>query len=306
MPRDTPILVTGSHRSGSTWVGQMLAAGSEVGYIREPFSVLHRPGVLAVRFAYWFPYVCHENEQAYVQPVRDMLAYRYHTGAALRGARTPVGAAKIANDVLTFSRYRRAGLRPLLKDPIAVFSAEWLAETFGMDVVVQVRHPAAFVSSLKRYGWTHPFGDFLAQPLLMRDLLAPFEEEVRDFVEAERSPFDQAILLWRLIHHAVVAYRDRHAGWVFCRHEDLASDPVALFRDLYGRLGLTYGERAQAIVARATNASNPAEARSDRSLRRDSRASIWTWKSRLTPEEIERVRVETEPLWKEFYSDGDW
>jgi len=59
-------------------------------------------------------------------------------------------------------------------------------------------------------------------------------------------------------------------------------------------------------VARATNPSNPAEARSDRSLRRDSRASIWTWKSRLTPEEIERVRVETEPLWKEFYSDGDW
>ena len=116
MPRDTPILVTGSHRSGSTWVGQMLAAGSEVGYIREPFSILHRPGVLAVRFAYWFPYVCHENEQAYVQPVRDMLAYRYHTGAALRGARTPVGAAKIANDVLTFSRYRRAGLRPLLKE----------------------------------------------------------------------------------------------------------------------------------------------------------------------------------------------
>src|SRR4029077_8889793 len=72
MPRDNPILVTGSHRSGSTWVGQMLAAGSEVGYIREPFSVLHRPGVLAVRFPYWFPYVCAENEGPFVAPVRDM------------------------------------------------------------------------------------------------------------------------------------------------------------------------------------------------------------------------------------------
>ena len=46
----------------------MLAAGSEVGYIREPFSVLHRPGVLDVRFPYWFPYVCTENEGPYVRP----------------------------------------------------------------------------------------------------------------------------------------------------------------------------------------------------------------------------------------------
>jgi hypothetical protein len=175
-----------------------------------------------------------------------------------------------------------------------------------MDVVVQVRHPAAFVSSLKRYQWTHPFGDFLAQPLLIRDLLSPFEEEIRDFAAVERPPVEQAILLWRLIHYAIVGYRDLHPGWIFCRHEDLASDPVAGFRDLYDRLGLTYGAKAQAAVARATDSSNPAEASSDRTLRRDSRASIWTWKSRLTAEEIERVRVETEPLWKEFYSDGDW
>jgi Sulfotransferase family len=306
MPRDTPILVTGSHRSGSTWLGQMLAAGSEVGYIREPFSVLHRPGVLDVRFPYWFPYVCRENEQPYVQPVRDMLAYRFRMGAALRALRTPTDAAKMANDVRTFARYRRAGLRPLLKDPIAVFSAEWLAEAFGMEVVVQVRHPAAFVSSLKRYQWTHPFGDFLAQPLLIRDLLGPYEDEIREFAATERPPFDQAILLWRLIHHAVVGFRDRHSGWVFRRHEDLAGDPVGGFRDLYDQLGLTYGAEAQAAVALATNSSNPAEASSDRTLRRDSRASIWTWKSRLTAEEIERVRAETEPLWKEFYSDGDW
>jgi hypothetical protein len=306
MPRDTPILVTGSHRSGSTWVGQMLAAGSEVGYIREPFSVLHRPGVLDVRFPYWFPYVCSENEGPYVAPVRDMLAFRYRLGAGIAAIRTPTDAGKFANDVVTFARYRRGHRRPLLKDPIAVYSAEWLAERFGMDVVLQVRHPAAFVSSLKRYGWTHPFGDFLAQPLLMRDFLAPFEDEIRDFAATPRPPFDQAILLWRLIHQAVVTYRDRHPGWLFYRHEDIASDPVNGFRDMYERLGLTYGPEAEVAIEHATDSSNPAEAADDRSLRRDSRASIWTWKSRLTEEEIERVRGETEPLWKEFYSDGDW
>ncbi|HXY70955.1 MAG TPA: sulfotransferase family protein [Actinomycetota bacterium] len=306
MSRATPILVTGSHRSGSTWVGKLLVAGGEAGYIREPFSVLHRPGILDARVPYWFPYICSENELRYLQPVQDMVVFRYATAAAVRAIRTPTDAAKTAYDALSFAGHRRHGRRPLLKDPIAVFSAEWLAERFGMDVVVQIRHPAAFAGSLKRYEWSHPFGDFLAQPLLMRDLLEPFDAEIRDFAEHERRPFEQAILLWRLIHHAIIEYRDRHPTWIFRRHEDIAADPVAAFEDLYGRLGLTFTAAARAAVARSTDPSNPVESRDDRGLARHSRASVWTWKDRLTAEEIERVRVETEPIWKEFYSDGDW
>lgn len=284
----------------------MLAASGEAGYIREPLSVLHRPGILDARIPYWFPYICPDNERAYLRPVRNMLAFRYATGAGLRAVRTPTDAAKTANDAISFARYRREGRRPLLKDPIAVFSAEWLAERFGMDVVVQLRHPAAFASSLKRYEWRHPFGDFLAQPLLMRDVLEPFEGEIREFAEFERPPFEQAILLWRLIHHAIIGYRDRHPTWVFQRHEDLAAEPLVTFESLYARLGLTFTPAARAAVARSTDPSNPVEARHDRVLHRDSKASVWTWKERLTAEEIERVRVETEPIWKEFYSDGDW
>jgi hypothetical protein len=44
----------------------------------------------------------------------------------------------------------------------------------------------------------------------------------------------------------------------------------------------------------------------DRALTRSSWAGVWTWKERLTAEEVERVRIETEPIWKEFYPDGDW
>ena len=284
----------------------MLAASGEAGYIREPFSVLHRRGVLDAPIPYWFPYLCTENDRPYLRPVRNMLAFRYANAAAIRTIRSPADVAKAGNDALHFARYRQEGRRPLLKDPIAVFSAEWLAERFDMDVVVQIRHPAAFASSLKRYDWTHPFGDFLAQPLLMRDLLEPFEGEIREFAEHERSPFEQAILLWRLIHHAIIGYRDRHPTWAFQRHEDVAAEPLATFEDLYARLGLAFTPAARAAVTSSTDPSNPVEARDDRVLARDSRASVWTWKQRLTAEEIERVRIETEPIWKEFYSDGDW
>src|SRR5436190_552737 len=121
------ILVTGSHRSGTGWVGQVLAASpAAVGYVWEPFSILHRPGTCAA------------------QPV------------------------------------------------------------------LLVRHPAAFAASVKRLHLRHPFGDFLAQPLMLRDWLGPFRAELEAFARAEQEIVDQAILLWNVIHHALAAYRARH------------------------------------------------------------------------------------------------
>jgi LPS sulfotransferase NodH len=54
MINQKPILVTGSHRSGSTWVGTMLATSPSVGYVQEPFSLNHRPGIFSAKFDYWF------------------------------------------------------------------------------------------------------------------------------------------------------------------------------------------------------------------------------------------------------------
>ena len=66
--------------------------------------------------------------------------------------------------------------------------------------MVLIRHPAAFTSSLLRHGWRHPFGDFLAQPALMRDRLADSEQEIRRFAQVEQPLLEQAILLWNILH----------------------------------------------------------------------------------------------------------
>jgi len=45
-----PILVTGSHRSGTTWAGRVLAfSPTPLGYIWEPFNPRHRPGTFPIR-----------------------------------------------------------------------------------------------------------------------------------------------------------------------------------------------------------------------------------------------------------------
>jgi Sulfotransferase family len=306
MSEGPPVLVTGSHRSGSTWVGEMLAGAPELAYIHEPFSVLHRPGLCDASFHYWFPYICQENEAGYLQPVRDMLAFRYKTQAEVASLRRPRDVGRMVRDLGRFSRARRRGDRPLVKDPIAVFSAEWLWKTFDVQPIVLIRHPAAFVSSLKRLGWTHPFDHFLAQPLLMRDVLPSFEDEIRTFADRDGCVLDQAIVLWRLIHHTIGRYRERHPDWLFVRHEDVARDPVQQFERLFAALGLTFTDRARRRIAEHSDPGNPSEATDAGVTKRDSRSSIHTWKRRLTEGEVERVRIGVGAMADDFYDEADW
>lgn len=285
----------------------MIAAGrSPIAYLWEPFSVLHRPGILATRFPYWFPYLCEENGERYVADIRRMLQLRYRPLAELASVRSPKDGLRMGRDWAKLANARRAGARPLLKDPIAVFSAEWLADRFDMDVVVLVRHPAAFAHSLKARGLTHPFSHFLAQPLLMRDHLGPYEEEIRAFAASERPPLEQAILLWKLVYSTVARFRERRPAWLVLRLEDVASEPLGAFERIYERLGLPFDDAARRAVLEHSDPSNPAEVADPAARHRDSRASVVVWRSRLDEDEVARVRVGVEPVAKEFYADADW
>src|SRR5258707_7647151 len=78
MTTTRPILVSGSHRSGTTWVGKMIAASPAVGYIHEPFNPLHRPGICTAKFPQWFFYVSEENEAPFYEPLKRTLAFRFN------------------------------------------------------------------------------------------------------------------------------------------------------------------------------------------------------------------------------------
>jgi hypothetical protein len=286
----------------------MIAASQSprVGYLWEPFSPLHRPGICDARFPYWFTYVCIDNAEEFAGPLDDMLSFRYRPAAELRAVRSPKDMARMARDWTRFVKYRQAAFLPLMKDPIAVFSAEWLCDTFNADAVVMIRHPAAFANSLLSRGYIHPFDHFLKQPLLMRDALEPFAREIRAFSATPRPILDQAILLWRMIYSVVVDYRSRRDGWTFLRLEDVASDPLPAFRRLFARLGLAFDENVQRTVLASTAATNPSEVASASDVKRDSGASVVTWKKRLTREQIDHVRAGVDDVAKHFYDESDW
>lgn len=304
-----PILVTGSHRSGSTWVGSVLALAPRTGYIHEPFNQNTRPGICRARFRIDFPYVTESTEASYRVALGDTLAWRYSLDAEIRTVRGPQDAARLLRDLsyTEYMRWRRA--RPVMKDPLALFSAEWLAHRFAMEVAVVIRHPVAFVASLIAAGWVRfRFRRLLAQPDLVRNALTPFRSEIEAAARNHPPPVEAGILLWRITHHHIAALQDRHPDWIFVRHEDLVRDPTGGFRDLYRRLGLVFTPEVEngirSYSGPTTRRVRALFAHQER-VSRDSKETVGLFRKRLSDTEIARVLEATRPIAALFYDTAE-
>jgi hypothetical protein len=252
-------------------------------------------------------HVTAENEARYSEAVERMISFRYPTFRALARSRSLRVVGMNVQQSLGALRDRLRKRRLLLKDPLAVFSAEWLARRFEASVVILVRHPASFVSSIKRLNWGFDYErNWLAQPSLMRDLLPGYESEFRGY-RGEVDLVGEGIVVWNAIYDVVAGYRERHPEWTIVRYEDLAGAPVPLFRRLYDDLGLTWSDAAErTIVSHSSGGRHDAEVESKHEIRRDSAAAARAWRDRLAPEEIDRIRRGTERVWRRFYDDPEW
>jgi hypothetical protein len=306
-----PILVTGSHNSGTTWVGRNLALSNEVGYIHEPFNPGFRnPVVLGPKFDVFFTYISDHNEHLYLQGMKNALSFHYNLMANIfrkNNMRLPRRTAVAMKNWLYFYRYRSEDRFPLMKDPIALFSAEWLAKRFDMRVIVLIRHPAAFVNSIQSKGWRQPCYSLLSQKELVADHLSPFREELEYYRGNKRPIVEEASFMWKLLYTQVAGYRERHPDWMFVRHEDLSLDPVEQFRGLFAYAGIHYTDEViKGIKQRSGLLPADPSKKTYAAIQRDSRANVTLWKQKLTPKEIELVRSNVQGVSELFYGEEDW
>ncbi|MBI2758597.1 MAG: sulfotransferase [Chloroflexi bacterium] len=301
-----PILVTGAHRTGTTWAGKMLAADEDTAYVSEPLNVLHRPGVFRAPVRHWYTYINKENEAEYLPAFNELLDFDYHLWDEIRSIRSRKDFLRMGRDFHIFYIGSLHGQRALIKDPFAVFSLPWFAERLNCQVVVTVRHPAGFAGSLKRLNWSFDFHDLLGQPLLMRDHLEPYRADMQSV--AADDVIGQAALLWTMIYRVVHSTRERLPSIRVVRHEDLSLDPLAGYRQLYGELGLNFTARVEQTILNSSSSENPAQLSKNKthSVKLDSRANLDNWKKRLSSDEINRIRKMTEEAAHYFYPDANW
>ncbi len=283
-PITRPILVTGSHRGGTTWVGDSLAQARGVHLFWEPFSTSYKPCLMHPPAPCWFYQVTPETAPIYQAALEPLLDMRYDIAPRLKHLRHPREVVHMLRDKWVITRERARTHRVLFKDPIALFSAPWIEATFNADVIVTVRRPMAFCDSLLRAQLTFPFKTLLTQTQLIETRFANLRPEIERLARKTYPIVDQAILLYRLLYQFVKdeleAGRD---SWHIVLHETFAADPVHHFRQLYSTLGLEWSER----IARFLEA--------------DSGVDTTKWARNLTPEQIRQIRSRTEDLETYFY-----
>ena len=162
-------------RSGTTWVGRVIERSPTAFYVHEPFNISGQFCRCGVRIDSWFYYVTAGNRPL----IRNHLSHVIYPAFSRIGLLNAVSALGRNRQIRPFIRYLNSftSSRPVIKDPLAVFSAEQLVDLFDTSTVIIVRHPAAVASSYKSLNWDHPFSHFLNQPELMENQLAPFRAE---------------------------------------------------------------------------------------------------------------------------------
>ena len=292
------ILVTGAHRSGSTWIGKIIAKADNVRYVSEPFNLLDYKK--STPFKHWFYYINDKfpiDQQNKLKKYLDSFHYFSLAGfirdfSKIRSYKTFI---KVMND------YRsRSSSRTLLKDPIAFFSAPWIAQNYHCDVIISVRHPAAFIASLKVKNWQFDFNNFLNQRELMETHLAQFKTEIEQYALNRPDIVIQGALIWNIIYSLALKYKELYNNWYFVTHENLSLNPVDEFQKIFNYLNLEFTEKVKNELIDSTTASENSK------LKRNAKENVSSWKTRLSQEEIELIKQKTQLVWVNFYNEASW
>lgn len=297
------ILVTGAHRSGTTWVGHTIALSRNVRYVSEPFNVAYPNNEVDFKLERSFTYAPASRQLKEIQISFERLLnnnpfHRAWNICKIRGldAKTPL---RLCKHLILQSRPTRS----LIKDPIALLSADWLHQMFGFSVVCMIRNPLGFVGSLKKAGWEFNFRDLVVQQELLKTRLSQFETEITEFCNNPGDIVDQACLLWNILHSVILDYQKEYPSWLFVKYEDLASNPIEGFQEIFRYLDLRLSIRIQESIKEFTSTENPSETDTTTFGPRNAQGSLETWKKRLTSEEIDRVIQKTQAIAQKFYCD---
>lgn len=293
-----PILVTGSHRSGSTWIGNIISSASNVFYIQEPFNLSIKRKSSPCR--YWFEYVEGKSkfEQLnFLQYLKSFYTFNYKSFLSdLSKIRSAKELKLLLQDFKNKCFYR-----PLIKDPISIMSSEWYFKELNCDIIVSIRHPAAFVASLKIKDWHFDFNNFLEQEALMNSHLTKYRSEIENHATSNYAIIQQGVLLWNTIYSTVLDFQKKYGDqWLFVKHEEVSYNPLTEFKRIFDFLDLEMNAAVRNWI-QETSYSGVKDG-----FKRNSKENIKTWRERLTRDEIAYIKETTNPIWSKFYNEEDW
>lgn len=290
MKLNTPILITGIHRSATTWIGKLFNTANSTVYVNEPFNPSGWSyGLNGLADKYYIYY-----KDTDVNLLHDSI------DQIMRNNAPSVYSKKMLE---RWFPYKRKG-RKIFKDPIAAMSSEWLYKEFNMHVLITIKHPVAYVQSLKRLNWEFPFDHLLEQDHLMNDHLHVFKNEM---MNVNNDFISRAALSWKCIYYVLSKFIERN-NWCYVRHEDISLNPMEEFKKLFEIYNLQWSKKVENKIIKSTTSRNVVKPKNNEvhNMQRDSKALAYSWKDTIGREEIEHIYKITNKVSHRYYTEDDW
>ncbi|MFT7616605.1 MAG: hypothetical protein ACI97A_000229 [Planctomycetota bacterium] len=297
------ILVTGPHRSGTTWIGNTIASHGGMRLLLEPFNSNFPPYGFGVHLTHPYTHFESSEQQEELRRAFDCVLAEGPGGYA-RGVCQATNAGW--KTPLRFAwHYLQAVKSPrvLVKDPIALFSADWLHEQYDLAVICTMRSPWAFVASLKVAKWGFSFKNLAKQEELMAEFPSEMVTKMHHLIENSDDKIEKWSHLWNLLHHQILSYKERFPSWHFIRYEEVAAEPQKGFAGILNHLNLEMTPAVSKYIDDYTSTKNKTETNSTSYQPRDSKKILESWRERLTESEIAQVTEATADLASKLYPD---
>lgn len=287
------ILVTGCPRSGTTAVGDILAAMPGAQYLYEPMNAV--TGDRRIRTFFEFPGPETRSEAAFDAFVSDVrrLDLDLKPGISRRDSRKMKALKKFTGGRSRVSLLRcrlTPGLNTLIwKDPFASLTTEAVASRHAIPVIATCRSVYATAASFKRLGWGFNL-------LNMHDRLVAAGREPA--LPRERLDLDDGALngaaLWALLYSDILKSASLSPDRIMvARTDEIIASPLEAYGSLFGWLGRSLEEPVRNKIAavyqpRSRAPDMPSDRAHDRN--RDLSKVATYWQSLLSPGEVDDIR----------------
>jgi len=297
------VMVTGAHRSGTSYVGRVITKSRGYTYLTEPCN--HQWGIEGINHFYPYP------SDYYKNLMDDFFRgnFKYKQGVyenPVVNIFTKLVGNKLSMTGTYYKYFGKRYTRMLLKDPLGAYLSDYLHDRHDVSVLVLIRHPMAFSVSQKRMGWRTDFSQLLSQT----DLIKSYLSEEREMMAGNLTYDEENGLIWRCLYKVLHDYNTKNRTsdrWLCVRHEDLCLDPLPCFEKIVRFLGLTMNDKMRRFIVKTTSgATVQPENREYLHFARDSRRLAYSWKDRVTQKETDVIRSITEDIARHYYDDDSW
>jgi hypothetical protein len=255
------ILVAGTARSGTTWLGDLIAMQIPCRVMFEPFN----PDLVPqYRSFHYFQYMRPDQEN----PELHAYAQKLFSGEIRNRW------IDHRNEHL-FPKYR------LIKEIRANLALKWLHDYFTqVPILFIVRHPCAVVSSRMELGWATDIDllPFLSQPDLIQDFLVPFI----DLIKGAKTDEEKHAVIWSISN--LVPLRQFKTGeWKIVRYEDLCTKTEAELSSVFEFLGMGPD------ISSNVRTNLPSQTSRQTSAVVTGRDRINAWKKKMSVQQIDSI-----------------